>query len=150
MLYKDYTIVEVEFVLRIRAFSFLCLSDPHSLGSISLNLLHPFVVAHHRLDVLLQWRCFPVPPLLLLLLKDSRYIRFLQTVAALLEDALKLGKLMLRVNAFVLALGRRGFDDGVNQFLQGVVLVGHCDLAVGCGYLSYECSRVFDVLHRML
>ena len=51
---------------------------------------------------------------------------------------------MLRVHAFVHTLGRCGFDDAVNQFLQGVVLVGHRDLVVGCGDLLYESTRVID------
>ena len=57
---------------------------------------------------------------------------------------------MLRVHAFVLTLGRCGFYDAVDQFLQGVVLVSGRDDIVGCGHLPYESNRVVDIPHHML
>jgi hypothetical protein len=50
---NGYSDVDEQFDLITRAFSLLCLSGPHPLGSSRFNLLHSFVVAHHNINMLL-------------------------------------------------------------------------------------------------
>ena len=128
----------------------LCLSGPLSFVFCRFNLLQLFYSSHHHFDMLFKWSCFPILSLFLLLLKGIHYIRFLQSVATLLKDALKRLKLMLLLHPFILTLCSCCINDGVNYIIQNLMLVGNHNLIECLSNLPNECNSVVDVLHHML